>query len=463
MLSASYVTVGAAMFAAALYLFFRLRLFLTTATMLIGSLLLIYGPAYLGFMLSSGAHALLIRSISGGVLQINPIFPLIAGKVKDFDAVVIAMNLSLALMYVSIIAGIEVVDRLIPRRIAALRAGLTNWNGQVLRDDVRGDRILLAAISLLLLFMCLVSIRENHVGTIKDFLSLPTNDGSRIDYRLHHGGSPNYIYNVILGAIAPMLVIWGILAGWLNRSWWLLSSAFLLFLAVMIGKSESLSKAPPAFFLIQMIVAAVAVFSNRISWLFGLGVAGVVALVLYVIFRLVLPASEGMETVYYRVFEAENQSLLENFSTYPFMHPHLWGSNIRPIAMLKGVPFVPSFSIVAYTWYGNHDVTSPALFIADAWADFSYFGVFLFGMLAGAVCRSIDIAFLSHGKTIVAVAILGASFAGVFTLLVTALNTAFFSGGLVLAPALAGLLLTAIRYSDQRRTVSPIKNIALKD
>ncbi len=86
MLSASYVTVGAAMFAAALYLFFRLRLFLTTATMLIGSLLLIYGPAYLGFMLSSGAHALLIRSISGGVLQINPIFPLIAGKVKDFDA-----------------------------------------------------------------------------------------------------------------------------------------------------------------------------------------------------------------------------------------------------------------------------------------------------------------------------------------------------------------------------------------
>jgi hypothetical protein len=446
MLTLSYAAASAAMFGAALYLFLRLRLFLTTTTMLVGSLLVIYGPAYLGFMLSSGAHALLIKSLSGGVLNINPIFPLIAGKVKDFDAVVIAMNLSLALMYISIIAGIEAVDRLIPKRIATLRAGLTNWSSQVLRDDVGGDKILVATISLVFLFMCVVSLKENHLGTIKYFLSLSPNDGSRIGYRLHHSGSSNYIYNVILGAIAPMLVIWGLLAGWLNRSWWLLCSAVLLFAAVMLGKSETLSKAPPAFFLIQLVVAGVAAFSNRITWRTGLGVASVVALVLYVVFRLILPASEGMETVYYRVFEAENQALLENFATYPFMHPHMWGSNLRPIAMLKGLPFAPSFSIVAYTWYGNHDVTSPALFIADAWADFSYFGVFLFSTLAGALCRSIDVAFLSNGKTVVGVAVLGAALLGVFTLLITALNTAFFSGGLLLAPAVAGLLLAAIRY-----------------
>jgi Na+-translocating ferredoxin:NAD+ oxidoreductase RnfD subunit len=53
-----------------------------------------------------------------------------------------------------------------------------------------------------------------------------------------------------------------------------------------------------------------------------------------------------------------------------------------------------------------------------------------------------------HGKTVVSVAVLGAAFIGVFTLLITALNTAFTSGGLVLAPVLAGLLVTAIRYFD---------------
>jgi hypothetical protein len=155
-----------------------------------------------------------------------------------------------------------------------------------------------------------------------------------------------------------------------------------------------------------------------------------------------------LQIVYSRVFEAENQSLLENFATFPFVHPHMGGANIRPLATLMGVPFIPGYSIVAHTWYGTFAVTSPSLFIADAWADFSYPGVFAFSLLAGAVCRSIDATFLVHGKTVVSVAVLGATSIGVFTLLITALNTAFTSGGLVLAPVLAGLLVTAIRYFD---------------
>jgi hypothetical protein len=43
----SYATAAAAMIAAALYLFLRLRLYVTTTTMLVGSLLLVYGPASL--------------------------------------------------------------------------------------------------------------------------------------------------------------------------------------------------------------------------------------------------------------------------------------------------------------------------------------------------------------------------------------------------------------------------------
>ena len=464
MLSVSYATAATAMFAAALYLFFRLRLFLTTTMMLVGSLLLIYGPAFLSYTSSSGEPDFLINRLSGAVGSPHPIFAIIKAKVPDLDAVITAMNFSIALMYLSVIAGIEAVDRLIPKRIATMRSALANWNAQNLHDDVGDHRILLIAIIALLVFMSFFSITEHHIETIWHFLSITADDNAaRNAFRLQFSGSPNYLYRLILGAVAPMFVIWGLLAGWLFRSWSLLLAATLLLIVTFVGKADTLSKAPPAFFLIQLLIAALLAFTNRVTWQNALGLTCIVAIVLYATTRLIMIFPQGTavsEVVYSRVFEAENQALLENFATFPFVHSHMWGANLRPVAMLMGLPYTPAFSIVAYTWYGNYDVTSPALFIADAWADFSYFGVIVFGLIAGAVCRSIDAAFLGHGKTVVGVAVLGATFMGVFTLLVTALNIALFSGGLLLAPILAGLLVTASRYFRQRNPTSSIEHAA---
>jgi hypothetical protein len=455
MLSASYVVAAAAICGAALYLFFRLRLFLTTTTMLLGSLLLIYGPAYLAYMLSSGVYALPIRKLLGTAFP-NIIFAIFRTKIQDFDAVIIALNLSIALMYVGIIAGIEMVDRLAPKRIAKLRAAVTSWNTQAIRDDTGGCRILFWVISSLTVYMLFVSIKENHLGTIKGFLHA----SDRNAYRLHFGGSPNYLYRTILGAVAPAFVIWGVLAGWLNRSWLVLFAAFALFLAVMIGKAETLSKAPPAFFLIQMMVPLLAVFTNRIGWRIALGGACAIALLLYADIRLVMATPDGiitLETVYSRVFEAESQSLIENFATFPAMHPYMWGANIRPIAILMGHDFIPSDTIVAFTWEGTHDVTSPSLYIADAWAGFSYAGVIAFSLIVGAACRLIDAIFLANGKTVIAAVVLAATFSGVFMLLTTPLNTAFTSGGLLLAPILIGVLVRAIRHFDKRHLTLPVE------
>jgi hypothetical protein len=44
---------------------------------------------------------------------------------------------------------------------------------------------------------------------------------------------------------------------------------------------------------------------------------------------------------------------------------------------------------------------------------------------------------------------MAAAFVGVFTLLVSALNTAFLSGGLLLAPIVAGALAKVIRWFNQ--------------
>jgi hypothetical protein len=465
MLSVSYVAAAAAMFGAALYLFFRARLFVTTTTMLIGSLLLIYGPAFLSFTLSSGEPGLLINRLSGisvGAFHPHPIFSIIKAKVPDLDSVIVAMNFSIALMYASIIAGVEAVDWLFPKRVAAMQNAVAKWNAQPLHDDTDGHRLLLIAILALVAFMAFVSINENHLATIQHFFSITEDNATRNLFRLNFSGSHNYFYRLILTAVAPVFVIWGLLAGGLGRSWPLLLAAVLLFVATMIGKFDTLSKAPPAFFLVQLMIVALLTFTNRISWRSALGGACLVALVLYAVTRLVMVFPEdiaALQAVYSRVFEAESQSLLENFATFPFVHPHMWGANIRPIAMLMGVKFIPGYSIVAHTWYGSYDSTSPSLFIADAWADFSYAGVIVFSLLAGAICRSIDAIFLVRGKTVVSVAVLGATFIGVLTLLTTALNTALLSGGLLLAPILVGLLVTATRFFG-RRGPAPVKAAA---
>ena len=81
--------------------------------MLLGFLLFVYGPAYLVYML-------LRRPVSVVDLRIS--------NSLNFDDVVVSLNLSIAIMYVCVIAGIEFVDRLAPRSAHALRKAISGWN-----------------------------------------------------------------------------------------------------------------------------------------------------------------------------------------------------------------------------------------------------------------------------------------------------------------------------------------------
>jgi hypothetical protein len=265
---------------------------------------------------------------------------------------------------------------------------------------------------------------------------------------MNFADSPNYLYRLVLAAVAPMFVIWGLWSGISNRSWLLLLAASLLFAITLIGEIELLSKAPPVFFLVQLMLAALLTLTNRITWKLVLLGGLSVFIIVYVTTRLIIVFPAGMSPlafVYSRLFEVESQTLLEYFATFPQIHPHTWGANIAPIAILKGVPFVPGYSVVAYAWFGSHDITNPSAFIAAAWAAFSCGGVIVFNVAAGAICRSIDIAFLAPGRSVVGIAVFAATFVGVLTLMTTALNIALFSGGLLLAPILATILVVATR------------------
>lgn len=448
MLVASYVLTALAICCAAAYLCVRLRLFLTATSMLLGSLLLIYGPAYLSFLLSSGEKAMLIARLSGAEGGKSVMYSMIQSASSDFGAIIAAMNISIALMFVGVVAGIEIVDRLIPGRAASLKIALANWNSQALRDSIGATRVLLVIAVCLTLFLTWISLSEDHLGTIGSFLSITGDEAARAKFRLNNGGSPNYFYRMAIGAVAPMLVVWGLLSGWVNRSRGLLLVSGLLLVAVLIGKSETLSRAPPAFFLIQLIVAGLLVFRNRLSWRSSLVVLSAIILILYAVVRLTISVYDNFGALgflYYRIFEVPSESVLETFGAFPAKYPHTWGANIRPLAAMMELDYVPAFTIISQLWHDTKDATSNALFIADAWVDFSYGGVIVFSALAGATCRLIDLIFLVNGKTTIGIAMMAAAFGGVLTLLVSALNTAFLSGGLLLAPLVAGTIVGIIK------------------
>jgi hypothetical protein len=82
--------------------------------------------------------------------------------------------------------------------------------------------------------------------------------------------------------------------------------------------------------------------------------------------------------------------------------------------------------------------------------------VILFSSLAGAVCRAIDIVFLTRGKTAVSLAVLGSTFIGVYNLTISALPAALLSGGLVTGPVIALVILKLQHLLEGRSKIATV-------
>ena len=436
--SASYVAAALAIYCAGLYLIYRLGLYFTASSMLLGFLLLVYGPAYLAYMLFRRPISVVDLRISNSV---------------NFDDIVVSLNLAIAIMFACIVLGIELVDRLAPRSAQALDHAISDWNLQPLGVAGAKPWPLLVAILTLGQFMAWISVKEHHLAVIAGFLSVAGNEVAKTAYRQQHGGSNIYLYNVVVASIAPMLVVWGALAGWVLRWWPLLAATAFLFAFTVLGKLETLSKAPFALFLIQLLLAVYLVFRNSISWRVVLFGVVVTLIIFYPIIRLAVPEVDQMEAFgffYYRAFDISNEALLEYFGAIPERISFMWGDNIRPLAVLLGHQYVPSFDTVSQIWRFTGGSTTTAMFIADAWADFSYVGVISFSLFVGMVCRAIDSILLVRGKTVTAVAALAAAFIGIYNLMISALPTSMLSGGLILPPLIVIVILESQRLVTAR-------------
>src|ERR1700730_6775413 len=101
------------MVAAAIYLFFKTRGYIYTTSMMLGFLLLFYGPAYLLYMLYYNTHSVVYRQII---------------KSPYFDDGVVSLNLAIAIMYCGCVVGIEIVDKIASSRREELNLALRKWN-----------------------------------------------------------------------------------------------------------------------------------------------------------------------------------------------------------------------------------------------------------------------------------------------------------------------------------------------
>ena len=153
--SASYVIAALAIYVGALYLIYRVELYFTASSMLLGFLLLVYGPAYLAYMLFR-------RPISVVDLRISNSF--------NFDDTVVSLNLSIAIMFFCVIAGIELIDWLAPRSAQALRKAILGWNLEPLSGGRAKPWPLLIVILVLGLCMAWISLKERHLAIIAGFL-----------------------------------------------------------------------------------------------------------------------------------------------------------------------------------------------------------------------------------------------------------------------------------------------------
>jgi hypothetical protein len=349
-----------------------------------------------------------------------------------------AVTLSLILMWVGLIVGIELARACAPALALQSDRVIRKWKAGTLSDRTNADQLLAALAVLVAVFILGVFLGWGKPGQIFNFLALDSAHEKQ-KYRLELSGQGGYLYQTLIASVAPFLSFLLLVKGAASKQRYLLAVGILMCAAVFAGKFGTFQKVPWLVYLLQLIV----VFQARRQLEIGVGRIGFFLFVVLtgaiVAALIALPDLDAVgifEWLGYRFFEVNNEVIYQTFYVYPQHLPHTWGMNIGLIHNLFGSDQLVSAHTQVANFFGAEGATFDAFFIADAWVDFSYAGVLAMSVLVGYVVKTVDIFVMSRGKTPVAVALLGSGMYGLFQLQVTSAFTAFLSGGLVLIPLL---------------------------
>lgn len=251
--------------------------------------------------------------------------------------------------------------------------------------------------------------------------------------------APYYIY--IITGVARLISFVFIGWAWEKKSLNLKIASFIFAFLVSIGYLANLSKSGFVVYLGQLIFFLLLLFNIKINYKKLILIVLMILPLLVFIYLFATNAgnsSVALQLITYRVFK-EPIRVLELYPYfYPDIYPHTYGMNIRIIhELFSNNKFVPADVLVTGGQFEK--ATFNAMFIADAYVDFSYFGVIIQSVFVGYYLSYLDI-LIFRKNNYMQKALFASLLIGIFSLINTGLVVSLFALGLFTLPVLAYFL-----------------------
>jgi hypothetical protein len=405
----------------------QVTLRISTTSLLFGALLLLHGVPLLSYLYITGPGTIIYES---------------ALQQLDRDAIIDRLQLAVALMFLCVTLGSFVTAGLFPSWAAQLRMLPPKGRSVGIKHVLVSSPARTVFFLIVILVLAAVAILESQPAKIVNFYSSSLNAFEKAAIRLASGGSVSYAYNLFVSSLGTFVAMVAFTSWRFERGSHLLGIIAAAMVAVLwMAKFATLMKTPPVMFLLQFLLLYMILTGKTLSIktiLTGLLVVGVLSTLIVKVTFWSLDVWNIYDFIYYRTFEIPNEVLLEYFAAIPGTLPYEWGTGLFGfLRNASDATSIPTYLAVAAITRGNLESSSNAMFIADAWAQFSWMGVALFSFLAGAITRWIDLYAFGRGFTDESAVIVAACSYGVLTILVTSLPTALVTGGLALIPLLS--------------------------
>ena len=419
-----------AMVAATFFYLQRVGIHLGLTSVLFGLMLIFHGPAYLYYTRIWGPETEFFEQILSAAPGAN---------------VIGTLDVALGLTFLGVCVGVVMADLFCGVDKRLHKHAIDEWAASPIRvAPAMVTRVMVLAVVGIAILLAFALI-DSQLINVYNYAVSDLGEFQKIAMRRELGGSQSYLYNLLVASVFPFIAFCLLVLkreGTREIRWVLLAFVTLL----MVAKAATLSKAPLAVFLLQMLIVEYMRRSLRLSFL-TLAKLLALAVGLFVAISFVAnPALDNilevLEFLFYRVFMIVNESLVEYFAAIPHVLPHTWGSQSSwVVALFQSEPQEATFWLVGEVHRGVTGSTTTVMFMGDAWADFAWAGVVLVPVVAGLFLRWLDIQLIvRRGKTVVTVAGLALGHYGIFIALSTALQTAMVTGGLLLVLPLVALI-----------------------
>jgi len=432
-----------------LYAWTRIGINFSATSVLFTLMYLLHGPAYLYYTRVWGIQA--YTDVGNANARF---FWTILSAAPGID-VIGTLDVALVLTFCCLAAGILFADVLLGSSHYYLTRALHHWRHAPIAASGYTTRcVVWLGVAGIALVLVPFAIRDHQITKVYEYFTSNLSEFGKIRMRRELGGSDLYAYDLALSTLLPFLAfaLCAIVLFRAKTSWLIIAIIFVGL--VILAKAATLSKAPPAVFLLQLLILAYASRSLQLSGL-RLIFLSAAAVTVFIIMALVAIPELGnvgaaLNFLFYRAFMIPNESLLEYFSAIPYVLPHIWGAGISGLSWLIGKSTeMPTFWLVGEAHRGVLGSTTTVMLSGDAWANFGWAGVVIAPFIAGFTVRYIDVRLIiQRGKSIATLAGLSLAHYGVFAALTTALQTAMLTGGLLLVLPLVHLIEGRVRRRE---------------